>query len=340
MKTLLRNAFFFLTFYINKYKKEENEPIYIFGKIIGTTWKINFINKNINKKILIEDIKKQLENDNQELSFWEKNSIISKFNNRKSTYPQKISKNLAKIILTALLIGKKTSNALDITIGTLVNIWGFGPQTPPTNIPNPQIIKNALSLTNLKYLKVTKKNKQYYLQKNKKNIIVDLSTLGEGFIADHLGELLQKKGIKNYTIAVGGAIITHTKNYIDKPKIIAIQKPTDKEIKAFITVKLYNHAISTSGTYRNYYYLKKKIVHLINPNTGNPINHNLVSVSVIAKSALEADAWDTGLMILGFDQAKKIAIKEKLAVCLIKEEKLNLFTWISPQFHIFLKKIF
>ncbi|XBC38378.1 MAG: FAD:protein FMN transferase [Buchnera aphidicola (Floraphis choui)] len=314
--------------------------VYLSGKTMGTIWKINFLTKNIDKKILIKEIKTQLDNDNQELSFWEQNSSISKFNNYQSTIPKHISKNLAKVIQTALLIGKKTSNALDITIGTLVNIWGFGPKKLPNFTPKPPIIKHALALTGLKHITLSKKNEKYYLKKNIKNVVLDLSTLGEGFIADHLGKLLQKKGIKDYTISVGGAIVTHTKNNLSNPKIIAIQKPIDSEFKIHMIVKLYNDAISTSGTYRNYYYLEgKKIVHLLNPITGQPSDTNLVSVSVIAKSALESDAWDTGLMILGFEQAKKLAIKEKLAVCLIKKYKSTLFTWVSPKFRSSLTKI-
>ncbi|XBC41974.1 MAG: FAD:protein FMN transferase [Buchnera aphidicola (Kaburagia rhusicola rhusicola)] len=308
---------------------------------MGTTWQINLINTYSNEKKLIKEINQQVYYDNKELSFWEKNSKILKFNNYHGTKPQRISKNFAKIMLTALLVGKKTSYALDVTIGKLVNIWGFGPKKPPKNIPKSKTIKNALLSTGLKNIQLIKKNKKYYLKKNIKKITLDFSTLGEGFIADHLRELLITKGIKDFVISVGGAITTHSKNNFSNPKIIAIQKPTDEKINIHMIVKLYNHAISTSGTYRNYYYLKgKKIVHLLDPTTGYPTKTDLVSVSVITKSALESDAWDTGLMILGFEKAKQLAIKEKLAVCLIKEHRSKLFTWISPQFHFFLKKDF
>ncbi|XBC38912.1 MAG: FAD:protein FMN transferase [Buchnera aphidicola (Melaphis rhois)] len=305
---------------------------------MGTIWKINFVNECTNKNILIKAIEQQIYEDNKKLSFWENSSDISKFNNYKSTKPQRIDKNLAKIVSVALLIGKKTFNALDITVGTLVNLWGFGPKMIPRSIPTPKQIKHALSLTGLKHIQLIQQHKKYYLKKNIEDTILDLSTLGEGFIADHLGELLKKYKIQDFTISVGGAIVTHIKNKFSNPKMIAIQEPTDKITKIHTIVKLKNNAISTSGTYRNYFYLEgKKITHIINPVTGNPITTNLISVSVITKSALESDAWDTGLMILGFNRAKKLAIKEKLAVCLIKKHKSILFTWISPQFRLFLK---
>ncbi|XBC40946.1 MAG: FAD:protein FMN transferase [Buchnera aphidicola (Nurudea yanoniella)] len=306
---------------------------------MGTTWKIQLIHRYINKNALIKAITQQIYNDNKELSFWEKNSDISKFNRFNCTKPKHINKNLAKVISTALKIGKKTSNALDITIGTLVNMWGFGPKGPASYIPTAENINFALSLTGLKKIQLIEKNKNYYLKKHIKNITLDLSTLEEGFLADHLGELLKKKGINDFIISVGGAIVTHVFKNFSRPKIIAIQKPTDIQTKIHILIKLYNHSISTSGTYRNYYYLNgKKIIHLISPTTGKPIKTDLVSVSVISKSALESDAWDTGLMILGFEKAKSLAIKEKLAVCLIKKYKSTLFTWMSPHFYSFLIK--
>ena len=97
------------------------------------------------------------------------------------------------------------------------------------------------------------------------------------------------------------------------------------------------HGISTSGSYRNYYELNgKRLSHVIDPKTGNPITHNLVSVTVIASTALEADAWDTGLMVLGPEKAKEVVRQEGLAVYMITKEGENFKTWMSPQFHAFL----
>jgi thiamine biosynthesis lipoprotein len=122
-------------------------------------------------------------------------------------------------------------------------------------------------------------------------------------------------------------------------KIIAIQKPTDKKQSIHLLVRLKNNSISTAGTYRNYYYLQGRCIpHLIDPSNGKPITHNLVSVSVISQTALEADGWDTGLLILGFKNAKKLALKEKLAVCLITQKKDVFLTWTSPEFKRFLIK--
>nr|OQX99859.1 MAG: hypothetical protein B6I27_00120 [Erwiniaceae bacterium 4572_131] len=143
--------------------------------------------------------------------------------------------------------------------------------------------------------------------------------------------------MKNYTISVGGAVLVKVEKNTRKNKIIAIQKPVDRRKSIHLLVYLKNNAISTAGSYRNYYSLEGKYIsHLIDPHSGKPIHHNLVSVSVISSTALESDAWDTGLLILGFRKAQKLALKEKLAVCLITQKKNVFSTWISPKFKRFL----
>ena len=124
---------------------------------------------------------------------------------------------------------------------------------------------------------------------------------------------------------------------VGPPWRVAIQKPTDKENAVQAVVDINGHGISTSGSYRNYYELDgKRLSHVIDPQTGRPIEHNLVSVTVIAPTALEADAWDTGLMVLGPEKAKEVVRREGLAVYMITKEGDSFKTWMSPQFKSFL----
>ncbi|WAI19172.1 MAG: FAD:protein FMN transferase [Buchnera aphidicola (Brevicoryne brassicae)] len=271
------------------------------------------------------------------LSSWKKKSIVSQFNKRKKNELQIINKNFYHIILKAVEINKKTNGKLDITVGSLINIWGFGNKAKPTRYPSIKKIKKNISFSGIQHLKIIKNNCKTYLKKDINGIEINLSTLGEGFATDHLSYILKKIGIKNYTISVGGAVLVKTEKNREESKIIAIQKPTDQKQSVHLLIHLKNNAISTAGTYRNYYYLKgKRISHLIDPSTGKPVAHNLVSVSVISSSALDADSWDTGLLIMGFKKAKKLILKEQLAVCLITKKKNTFLTWISPQFEKFL----
>ncbi|QCI20373.1 FAD:protein FMN transferase ApbE [Buchnera aphidicola (Brachycaudus cardui)] len=315
--------------------KKENVTIFT-GKTMGTYWQVKI--PNLKNKIYIKTlIEKCLYEDEKMLSSWEKNSLVSKFNKLKKNQLQIINKNFYHIISSAMKINKKTNGKLDITISRLINIWGFGIKKKPTSFPSSKTIKKNLSLSGTQHLKLIKNFFGFYLTKDIDDIEINLSTFGEGFAVDHLSYTLKKNGINNYTISVGGTVLVKLKKYEEKPKIIAIQKPIDQKKSIHLLIYLKNNAISTAGTYRNYYYLKKhRISHLINANTGRPITHNLVSVSVISLTALEADSWDTGLLILGFKKAKKLALKEELAVCLITKEKNVFSTWTSPKFQNFL----
>ncbi|QCI18211.1 FAD:protein FMN transferase ApbE [Buchnera aphidicola (Aphis nasturtii)] len=330
---------FLIFFYITHQDTNEKikKIIELKGKTMGTYWQVKIPNmkiKNIkNLKILIQ---RNLDTDEEFLSPWKKQSLVYKFNQLKKHKLLKINKKFLKIILTALTMHEKTTGKLDITIGTLINIWGFGTQKKPHNYPSINIIKKNINLSGIQHLQIINNLYGVYLKKNLDGMKINLSTLGEGFAVDHLSCILKKNGIKNYMISIGGTVLVKMDNKI-KPKIIAIQKPTDKKQSIQLLIYLKNKSISTSGTYLNYYSIHgKNISHIINPENGIPIKNNLVSVSVISATALEADSWDTGLILLGFKKAKKLSINENLAVCLITKEKNSFFTWVSPQFKKFL----
>ncbi|VFP80811.1 FAD:protein FMN transferase [Candidatus Erwinia haradaeae] len=316
----------------------DNQEIILKGYTMGTTWKIIFPGINPIKKNLIKHyIQNILNHDEKKLSTWRSDSEITKFNQYHGDYPQPISIEIADTITQALRIGHQMYGAMDITIGQLVNLWGFGPIGKRNKIPTQFQIDRALSLTGLSHLQVINCSNQSYLYKNLSKLLVDLSSVGEGFAVDHLASVIEKEGIKNYLVSVGGAIRTRGHNTKGKFWRIAIQKPTDLENIVQDIVILSGKSISTSGTYRNYYELgKKRLTHLINPTTGKPIKNHLVSVSVISNSALEADCWDSGLLILDMEKAQELAKKYKKAVYLIAQNGNTFTTWVSPQFLSFL----
>ena len=309
------------------------------GRTMGTFWRVSLANVDPSlKKNLQKAVQQQLDNDDRQLSTWKADSVLSRFNQYRGSDPQPIGDDMADIITLALRIGQKTQGKMDITVGPLVNLWGFGPTKQPTTIPTQAQIAAARALTGLQHLRVIQRSEGAYLQKDLPDLYVDLSTMGEGFATDHLARLLEKEGINNYLVSVGGAVLTRGKNAEGKAWKVAIQKPTDKENAVQAVVDLQGHGISTSGSYRNYYELNgKRISHVIDPGTGAPIQHKLVSATVIATTALEADGWDTGLMVLGEEQAKALALREQLAVYLIVKQGNGFSSWMSPQFSAFLQ---
>jgi thiamine biosynthesis lipoprotein len=308
------------------------------GKTMGTVWRVSLAGVEAGRRAALQQrIQQRLDADDAELSTWKPTSVLSRFNQSRATTPQPVSENMADIVTIALRIGKKTSGAMDITVGPLVNLWGFGPDKQPSHIPDDSQIAAAKALTGLQHLRVIQGGEGQWLQKDLPGLYVDLSTVGEGFATDHLARLMEQEGINNYLVSVGGAVLSRGMNAQNQPWRVAIQKPTDRENAVQARVDLQGHGISTSGSYRNYYELDgRRLSHIIDPATGRPIDHKLVSATVIATTALEADGWDTGLMVLGTEKAKALAIKEKLAVYLITREGDRFVSWMSPQFSAFI----
>jgi len=308
------------------------------GKTMGTFWRVSTVAITPERaQALRVKIQALLDGDDQLLSTWKSDSALMRFNQATTTAPWPVSEAMADIVTTSLRVGAKTNGAMDITVGPLVNLWGFGPQKLPVKTPDQGQIDAAKARTGLQHLQVINQAQQQYLQKDLPDLFVDLSTVGEGYAADHLARLMEQEGISRYLASVGGALVSRGMNAHGEPWRVAIQKPTDRENAVQAVVDINGHGISTSGSYRNYYELDgKRISHVIDPQTGRPIEHKLVSVTVIAPTALEADAWDTGLMVLGKEKAQAVAQREGLAVYMISREGDTFTSWMSPQFSTFL----
>ena len=308
------------------------------GKTMGTSWRVSLVNIHEDRASqLREKIQSQLDGDDQLMSTYKNDSALMRFNLSNSTSLWPVSEAMADIVTESLRVGYRTQGAMDITVGPLVNLWGFGPNKQPVTVPSQAQIDDARARTGLQHLTVINQYGQQYLQKDIPDLFVDLSTVGEGYAADHLAALMAQEGIARYLVSVGGALVSRGMNANDEPWRVAIQKPTDTQNAVQAVVDINGHGISTSGSYRNYYELDgKRISHVIDPKTGRPIEHNLVSVTVIAPTALEADAWDTGLMVLGTEKAKEVVRQEGLAVYMITKDGDNFKTWSSPQFQSFL----
>lgn len=315
-----------------------SQSLVLEGKTMGTFWRVSLADVDESRKqLLCGKIQAQLDTDDRLLSTWKPDSALMHFNTFSSTVPWRVDAGIADIISLALRIGKKTDGAMDITLGPLVNLWGFGPDKQPLVFPDANHIAAARKRTGLQHLSIKMTVDGQWLQKDIPDLFIDLSTLGEGYAADRLARLMEEEGISRYLVSVGGALVSRGLNPGGIPWRVAIQKPTDRENAVQERVDINGHGISTAGSYRNYYELDgKRLSHVIDPATGSPIKHSLVSVTVIAPTALEADAWDTGLMVLGTERAKALALKEKLAVYLIMKQKDGFSVWMSPQFKSFL----
>ncbi|MDC9818263.1 FAD:protein FMN transferase ApbE [Pectobacterium polonicum] len=337
-RLLLCGLFSLLTACDNPTPTAERPLLTIEGKTMGTFYSVKISGAiNEDKTQLQREIDALLEQANNEISTYRDDSVLSRFNQHRGMDLHPISNGMADIIQTAFRVGNATNGAMDITIGPLVNLWGFGPQKQPTRIPSQQQIDVARENIGLNHLHLLSTEQGEWIQKDLPDLYIDLSTLGEGYGADILAQLMMRKGITNYLVSVGGAISSRGVNAEGTPWRVAIQKPTDQENAAQAAVNLQGYAISTSGSYRNYFEEdNKRYSHIIDPETGRPITHQLVSATVIAPTALEADGWDTGLMVLGTEKALKLAEQQGLAVYLITKTDKGFNAVMTPQFKSFL----
>lgn len=255
------------------------------------------------------------------ISTFDPNAELARFNAHQSTSDFVISGYLADILENVLRQSLRIDHAMDPTVGPLVNLWGFGPKGDVTESPSEEKIQETLQYVGLDKVELRHLSDGAALIKKDPRVELDLSTIGEGLAADELAALFDQKGINNYMIAVAGAIRSKGANPEGKLWRVGIEDPMSQGQKVFTAVCPQGMAISTAGSYRNFFLDSKSgtfYSHIIDPDTGRPINHRTVSVSVIARSALETDALDTGLLVKGAKAAVEWGNKTETPVYAIE----------------------
>ncbi|WP_127713941.1 FAD:protein FMN transferase [Halobacteriovorax sp. HLS] len=288
------------------------------GKTMGTTYhiKYSFSGKDHSAELKLAT-DRTLISLNKIMSTYIADSEISLFNSSASTEWVGASKELLLVVDHALKVGRETDGVYDPTIGPLVNLWGFGP-SGQRQVPSDIEIEKKLRSVGLDKLEVDLKKQAW--KKSIGSVYVDLSSLAKGYGVDKIATLLESKGINNYMVEIGGEVRTRGSK-AGKPWVIAIESPSQKEGKNSYQrlVNLNSHAMATSGNYRNFFKQKNKTYsHTIDYRTGRPVSHTLASVSVVdSKSCMNADAWATALMAMGYEKGFEIAEKLNIAAYFI-----------------------
>ena len=259
------------------------------------------------------------------ISTFDPKAEIARFNEFKSTDSFIITTYLADVIEEVVMQSRRVEQSMDPTVGPLVNLWGFGPKGEVSRSPSEEDIKNTLEYVGLERFGLYRAGDEgAFLKKTDPRVELDLSTIGEGLAADELAALMDQKGVENYMIAVAGAIRTKGANPDGKLWRVGIEDPLSQGSKVFAVACPQSMAISTAGSYRNFFLDKdtdKFYSHIIDTKTGKPISHRTVSVSVIDRSALITDAVDTGLLVLGAKKAVEWGEKNSVAVYAIEIDK-------------------
>lgn len=293
------------------------------GTIFGTTYHITYQYD--------EDLQPELEARMKEvdnaLSMFNKESIISKVNNNQ---PVELNEMFVEVFQQAQKISEDTNGAFDITVAPLVNAWGFGFKNE--QMPDKHAVDSLMAIVG--YQKVSYDGK--HIMKRDPRITLDCSAIAKGFGVDVVARLLEEKGIDNYMVEIGGEVVTHGISEKRVPWKIGVTKPTDDPLQEGnelqTVLNLTDKAMATSGNYRNFYYKgKRKYAHTIDPKTGYPVQHSILSATVLTNRCMRADAYATAFMVMGFEGAKKVLERNPdLMAYLIYDDHGKMGVWYSP----------
>ena len=294
------------------------------GMVFGTVYHITYQSS----KSLQKDIEAELAKVDASLSPFNERSIITAVNENRDTV---VNKMFSDVFALAMKISDSTNGAFDITVAPLVNAWGFGFKGGA--MPSRHQVDSLKALVG--YHKVSLTNGR--VSKTDPRIMLDCSSIAKGYGCDVVAKFLSAKGIDNYMVEIGGEIVTRGISEKRLPWKIGVTKPTDdslnvnQEIQTIINVT--DKAMATSGNYRNFYYKNgRKYAHTIDPSTGYPVQHNILSSTVIADDCATADAYATAFMVMGLDKAKAILSRhpELMAYFILASDDGTNKVWFSP----------
>lgn len=294
------------------------------GMVFGTIYHIIYQSDTNYQK----EIEAELQKVDYSLSPFNKTSIISRINRNEKV---KVDEMFSEVFQLAEKISGETDGAFDITVAPMVNAWGFGFKTG--NPPTRQTIDSLRAIVGFHTVSL---QDGYVIKKNPKTML-DCSAIAKGYGTDVVARFLKKKGVQNFMVEIGGEIVVNGNSEKLQPWRIGINKPTDDSLNTSQAIQdvvsVSNIAMATSGNYRNFYYKNgKKYAHTIDPKTGYPVQHNILSATVFADDCATADAYATSFMVLGLDGAKKILEKhpELCAYLIYSDQKGNNQIWYSP----------
>jgi thiamine biosynthesis lipoprotein len=305
------------------------------GPTMGTTYTVKFYTTEQvhNPWDLKDDVDAVLVKVNRLMSTYDPTSELSEFNKLPAGGSVDISEDMAYVIDRALLISKMTAGEYDVTVGPLVNLWGFGPGKREDKVPTQALIDEAKARIGYEFLTLDSRR----LTKEK-DIYVDLSSIAKGYGVDEVARVLREMGIESYLVEVGGEISSKGMKPDGSAWKIAIESPAGGHSMAERILSLDDVAIATSGDYRNYFEKNGvRYSHTINPITGKPITHRLVSVTVIDKTATMADGLATAITVLGPEKGFAFAQENGIPAYLLVKTDFGFEERPSDAFKSYLK---
>lgn len=313
---------------------EPEEKVWeISGGVFGTTYHINVVLTDDQQRLenLAKGIETELEKVDAAMSTWREDSELSQLNRMPDQSEWiGISEPLHEVLAKAVAVSELTGGAFDVTVGPVVNLWGFGPEARPEQVPTEQELVNVLSATGYEKLELRSEPPSVRAIQPQ---YIDLSAIAKGYGVDAVARYLDREGVNAYLVEIGGEVRVQGRKPGGDAWRLAIEQPVSEGRQVNRVIALESEAMATSGDYRNYYESEgRRYSHTIDPETGKPITHNLASVTVLAEDCMTADALATGFNVMGFEGAQALAKRENIPAYFIIRTENGFETHQTPAF--------
>ena len=303
------------------------------GSAMGTTFKVVLVEppETLAADALEGDIVASLRDVDDLASTWRDDSEISIFNANPSIDWIVVSAEFCAVLQQAISVSLETDGAFDVTVGPLVNLWGFGPDGQVLEPPSDAAIDAALQSVGVDKLETDCEDR--LVRKASPSLYVDLSGWAKGYAVDEVAQLLDTHGLENYLVEIGGEVRVSGHNSENRKWAIAIEAPSTSERVPHAVLRVTDTSIATSGDYRNYFaYDGKNYSHTIDTRTGRPVTHDLAAVTVVNPSAAYADAMATALLVLGPEAGPSLASRLGIAGYFLVRNQTGIREITTPVF--------
>ncbi len=310
----------------------EQKLVSIEGRTMGTTYHITWVANSSFSAEQTADLQAKIDlrllDINQAMSTYIPNSELSLFNKTASGTAQKVSVPLYRVLEMARKISVQSAGAYDITVGPLINLWGFGPDKRVTKAPSDAQIAAIRQRVGYQHLKLLADN----IIKKEADLYLDLSSIAKGYAVDQLAEIVADAGFTAYLVEIGGELVSRGLKPQSQPWRIAIESPiAGRTVQRVVRVD--DIAVATSGDYRNYFEDQgRRYSHIIDTATGRPITHNLASVTVLAGNCALADGLATAFLAMGVEKSYLYAIDNGIEAFFIIKGKAGFIEKMTPGF--------
>ncbi|KAA0010705.1 FAD:protein FMN transferase [Billgrantia pellis] len=310
-----------------------DSPVRLEGDIFGSFYQVTMADPLTQGRAqeLEAGLLEVLEQVDVAMSVYRDDSELMAFNQAPIGEWQPLSNELIEVLAISQAVAEASDGAFDITVGGLVNLWSFGSEARPREVPDDETLRQRLAQAGPDSIEIDVDELQ---ARRLRDVFVNLGGVAKGHATDRVAAYLDAQGIEHYLVNLGGDLIVRGyRDSEEQPWRIGIEAPLDDRQEAIHVVPLHDISVATSGDYRNYFEEGgKRYSHTIDPRTGRPIEHRVASVTVVHPSNAWADAWATAMMVLGEEEGLALAREENLRVLLLVREGDGWSSMASPAF--------